>query len=202
MSFKPNFEINFKPSRSSFMDDNKQGLTHAAGVSTEIIILGEGSEELQAKINPYDSDGDFLEGEGRIRDKVREDIQNGVKEELTSCGSDCEQNDKLLAEANGFIANLPDEVGKRKMSSKARKSIARGEAGWVVKSCEAKIAAHCLSPKGGEGLDAAEQAAQDAMDNILLNDSNKDASSIGKTAIYILGGAVVLGGILFFAIRK
>lgn len=206
MGFKPNFEINFRPSASSFKNDTEQGLTHtAAGLSTEFIILGEDTEGLEAAINPY-GDDDFLEGEGRIRDKVRKDIQNGVKNLFGSPRSnDCEYNENKADEIRGFKSNPPDEIGGRKLNSNARRSIATQEAQVQLENFEAAIAANCIAPEGERELTDAEaqvSAAQDAFVSTGAEASMQASSGLGGNALIILGGAVLLGGILFFAIKR
>ena len=203
MGFKPNFEINFKPSVSAFKDDNKQGLTHtSAGLSTEFIILGENTDDLEARISPYGTD-DFLEGEGAIRKKVANEIQEGVREKFDEpSSSNCEQNDRIAAKIRAFMNNVPDEVGDRKMSSKARRSIATKEAEIALQRFEAAISAYCIVPAGEDDLTDAERAAQAAEDALLAGEKSAPMSIFGGNPLFIIGGAVVLGGILFFAIRK
>ena len=207
MGFKPNFEINFKPSVSAFKDDNKQGLTHtSAGLSTEFIILGENTDDLEARISPYGTD-DFLEGEGRIRDVVRIDIQSGVKKKFGNpSSSNCEQNDRIAAKIRAFMANPPDTIGsgdkKRNLGSKGRKSIATKEAEIALQRFEAAISAYCIVPAGEDDLTDAERAAQAAEDALLAGEKSAPMSIFGGNPLFIIGGAVVLGGILFFAIRK
>jgi len=190
MGFKPNFEINFRPSASSFVGDNQQGLTHtAAGLSTEFIILGEDSEGIEAKINPY-GDNDFLEGEGRIRDKV---------------------NENKAEEIRRFKSNPPDEIGGRKLNSNARRSIATQEAQVQLEIFEAAIARDCILPEGEDELTDAE-AQVSAAEEALVSTGSKGStgtgasmqasSGLGGNALIILGGAVLLGGILFFAIKR
>jgi hypothetical protein len=212
MGFKPNFEINFRPSASSFVGDNQQGLTHtAAGLSTEFIILGEDSEGIEAKINPY-GDNDFLEGEGRIRDKVRKDIQNGVKNLFGSPLSNyCEYNENKAEEIRRFKSNPPDEIGGRKLNSNARRSIATQEAQVQLEIFEAAIARDCILPEGEDELTDAE-AQVSAAEEALVSTGSKGStgtgasmqasSGLGGNALIILGGAVLLGGILFFAIKR
>ena len=205
MGFKPNFEINFRPSASSFKNDTEQGLTHtAAGLSTEFIILGEDTEGLEAAINPY-GDDDFLEGEGRIRDVVRKDIQQAVRDEFGSPSrSDCDFNESTANKIREFMDNIPSEVG-RKMSSKARRAIATQEAQVQLENFEAAIAANCIAPEGERELTDAEaqvSAAQDAFVSTGAGASMQASSGLGGNALIILGGAVLLGGILFFAIKR
>jgi hypothetical protein len=206
MSFKPNFEINFRPSASSFVDDNQQGLTHtAAGLSTEFIILGEDSANIEAKINPY-GDDDFLEGEGRIRDKVRKDIQQGVKELFGSPRTrDCKYNENKADQIRQFKTNPPEEIGGRKLSSNARKSIATGEAQVSLENFEAAILRDCVVPEGERELTDAEAgvaAAEDALVSKGATAPTQASSSLDGNALMIIGSAVLLGGILFFAIKR
>ena len=206
MGFKPNFEINFRPSASSFVGDNQQGLTHtAAGLSTEFIILGEDSEGIEAKINPY-GDNDFLEGEGRIRDKVRKDIQNGVKNLFGSPRSnDCEYNEKKADEIRRFKSSPPDEIGGRKLNSNARRSIATQEAQVQLETFEAAIVRDCVVGEGERELKDAEAqvfAAEEALVSTGSGASMKTNSGLGGNELIILGGAVLLGSILFFAIKR
>lgn len=208
MGFKPNFEINFKPSVSPFQNDTQSGLTHtAAGLSTEFIILGEEGKDLEARIAPY-GEGEFLPffGKGRlIRDKVREDIRQAVKNKFGSpSGKSCEELDATIGDIRDFKANPPDRIGSRNIKGQGREIIAKEEAQVQLENFEAALNSRCFKEQGDQELEASEEAlAVTQADLVRAQDAPLKGMTAGfdNTNLMIIGGAIVLGSVVFFAIK-
>jgi hypothetical protein len=136
MSFKPNFELNFRPSASPFKNDTQQGLTHgSAGLSTEFIIVDDDSP-IMPKISPY-GDEDFLNAESRrksqddyrnlivegtaiagyaasggvgkcsaVLSSRREKIRSFVRDYAAARGTDCAKNEQLRSQLTKWQAGV------------------------------------------------------------------------------------------------
>lgn len=211
MGFKPNFEINFLPSKSSFMNDKEEGLTHSsAGMTTEFIVLGEGSEDLEARISTY-GDEDFLDAGGSVRQKVRTDIIKGVKELIgiteSGCGHGCLEAQENVGTAREILEGIANgsitEMGKRNIKGKSRKAIASSEAQVQLENCEEAVKIRCLNQKGEDDLEKARLDLENAQKGLVGNSSiSAMQMGGGNNVLFILGGAVILGGILFSVIKK
>lgn len=210
MGFKPNFEINFKPSVSPFQNDTQSGLTHtAAGLSTEFIILGEEGKDLEARIAPY-GEGEFLPFLGLrqgklIRGKVREQIRQAVKDKFGSTsGKSCEELDATIGEILDFKANPPDRIGRRSIKGQGREIIAKEEAQVQLENFEAALNSRCLKEQGDQELEASEEAlAVTQADLVRAQDAPLKGMTAGfdNTNLMIIGGAIILGSVVFFAIK-
>lgn len=210
MGFKPNFEINFKPSVSPFQNDTQSGLTHTApGLSTEFIILGEEGKDLEARIAPY-GEGDFLNilglREGKLlRGKIKREIQEEVRKLFGSpSGKSCEELDATISDILDFKSNPPDSVGDRNIKGQGRELIAKEEAQVQLEIYEAALDSRCLQEQGDQELEASEEAlVATQADLVRAQDAPLKGmtAGFGNTNLMIIGGAILLGSVVFFAIK-
>lgn len=216
MNFKPNFELNFRPSVSPFRNDKTEGLTHgSAGLSTEFIIVDDDSG-IMPKILPY-GDEDFLNAEsrgkcGEVRSSYREKIRSFVRDYATARGSDCAKNEQLRKQLTKWKdgIGIPTEVNGVKMgraSKHDRAACFREEASVQLQNVNAAIVQYCLASAGSESLAQAELELQAAQQDLLLpNIDGRELRAEQKmdisTPLLILGGAVLVGGLAYFLIRR
>lgn len=215
MNFKPNFELNFKPSVSPFKNDTQEGLTHgSAGLTTEFIIVDD-NLGIVPKISPY-GDEDFLNAEsrgkcGEVRSSYREKIRSFVRDYATARGSDCVKNEQLRLQLTKWQdgIGIPTDVNGVAMgraSKNDRAACFKEEASVQLQNVNAAIVKYCLAPAGEESITQAElelQAAQQGLyDPVYGRDLRAETKIDISTPLLILGGAVLVGGLAYFLIRK
>jgi len=213
MSFKPNFELNFRPSASPFKNDTQQGLTHgSAGLSTEFIIVDDDSPIIP-KIYPY-GDEDFLNAESRgkcseVTGNKREKIRSFVRDYAAARGTDCAKNEQLRSQLTKWQSGvgIPTNVNGVEMGRFAKHDRAacfREEAALQLQNVNAAIAQHCLAPIGEQAIGQAElelQAAQQGLSSPIENDYRMEQTADFSTPLIILGSAVLVGAVSFLLIR-